>query len=102
LSPIDRVSLCLRTPATTPIRLIKPTTKPATIINILRHVKFEVLTVSSMKKTASCDVTACSLADIYQYDGGTFCSLSSRLDARGSVVVKALWYKPEGRGFHSR
>jgi hypothetical protein len=27
---------------------------------------------------------------------------SPRMGARGSVVVKALFYKPEGRGFDSR
>ena len=29
-------------------------------------------------------------------------SCTSTLEARGGVVVKALWYKPAGRGFDSR
>jgi hypothetical protein len=40
---------------------------------------------------ASCEVRTVTLNKLYIYIG-----------ARGTVVVKALFYKPEGRGFDSR
>jgi hypothetical protein len=57
--------------------------------SVLRHVKAEPLNL--MEDTAG---------TYYKY---TFSDITSEmLGARGSIVVKALCYKPEGRGFDTR
>jgi hypothetical protein len=43
------------------------------------------------------------VADVFQADAKVFFYLLQKIyGVRGSVVVKALCYKPEGRGFDSR